>query len=261
MPRVEPATSTSLSGWVVISLRPSQAQASLRRAARKLGASVFALPTLVLQALDARDTLRDALRANLVIVTSPAAARHAHTQQYLRQKRGQAWLAVGEGTANVLRRIGLTNVHTPPQGNDSTALLAHPLLASIDEQAIGVITAPGGRDLVVPALRARGALPVRADVYSRTPAMIAPRRWRQLMALPDTAAVLASSVEALDNLWREAGDDERARLLGWPCIASSVRLQSHAHALGWPAPVLAASALPADLLAALVAHVATGRFR
>lgn len=261
MPRVKPATSTPLSGWVVISLRPSQAQASLRRAARKLGASVFALPTLVLQALDARDTLRDALHANLVIVTSPAAARHAHTQQYLRQKRDQAWLAVGDGTANVLRRIGLKNVHTPPQGNDSTALLAHPLLASIDQQSIGVITAPGGRDLIVPALRARGATPVRADVYLRTPATIAPRRWRQLMDVPKTAAVFASSEEALDNLWHAAGDDERARLLAWPCIASSPRLQARAQALGWPAPVLAASALPTDLVAALAAHVAAGRFR
>jgi uroporphyrinogen-III synthase len=261
MPRAKSATSTPLSGWVVISLRPSPAQASLRRAARKLGASVFALPTLVLQALDARDTLRDALRTNLVIVTSPAAARHAHTQQYLRQKRGQSWLAVGAGTANVLRRIGLTNVHTPPQGNDSSALLAHPLLASIDHQTIGVLTAPGGRDLIVPGLCARGAEPVRADVYSRSPATIAPRRWRQLMLVPKTAAVFVSSEEALDSLWRGAGDDERARLLGWPCIASSTRLQARAKTLGWAAPVLAASALPGDLLAALAAHVAAGRFR
>lgn len=261
MPRAKKTTSLPLRKWSVISLRPQEGVASLRRAARKFGASVFALPTLLLQTLDARDTVREALRCDVVIVTSPAAARHAHTQQYLRQKQRQSWFAVGAGTAAVLRRIGLRDVHTPPQGNDSSALLAHPLLLSIAGKRIGVITAPGGRDMIVPGLRARDAEVVRADVYVRTPATIATRRWRQLCELPTTAAVFASSEEALDALWRSAGVDERAWLQQRPCIVSSARLQARARTLGWPSPVLAGSALPADLFAALEAHVAADRFR
>jgi uroporphyrinogen-III synthase len=259
MPRAKNAS--PLREWWVISLRPREGVASLRRAAHKVGASVFALPTLSLQTSDAGDTLRDVLCCDIVIVTSPAAARHAHTQQYLRQKRRQAWLAVGAGTAAVLRRIGLRNVHTPPQGHDSDALLAHPSLASIGGLRIGVITAPGGRNAIVPGLRARGAEVVRADVYRRAAAAIAPRRWTQLRALPATTAVMASSEEALGNLWLAADAPMREHLRGLTCVVSSPRLQARAHALGWPAPVLAASALPADLIAALAAHVGGGRFR
>ncbi len=259
MPRAK--TAPSLRKWIIISLRPHAGLAALRRAARKHGASVFALPTLNTQSLDASDTLRDVLRCDLVIVTSPAAARHAHTLQYLPQKRPLAWFAVGAGTAAVLRRIGITDVHTPPQGNDSSALLAHPLLHSVAGKRIGVITAPGGRDLIVPELSARGAEVVRADVYRREPALITARRWRQLQQLPATTAVFASSEEGLTNLWNAADTSARARLLAWSCITSSERLQAQALRLGWPAPQRASSALPADLLAALAAHVAAGRFR
>jgi len=259
MPRAK--TATSLREWYVISLRPQEGLASLRRAARKHGATVFALPTLRLSPLDAHAQLSAALRADVVIVTSPAAARHAHSQRELRQKRRQTWFAVGAGTAAVLRRIGLHDVHTPAQGNDSAALLRHPLLADLRGKSIGVLTAPGGRDLIAAAVRARGGTLLRADVYRREPARVAAHRWQRLQALPATSVVFMSSAEALDNLWRAAATPERARLLHMACITSSPRLSARAAALGWPAPVLAASALPADMLAALAAHVALGRFR
>ncbi len=245
----------------MISLRPLAGLAALRRAARKHGASVFALPTLLTQALDASDTLRDVLRCDVVIVTSPAAAQHAHTLQYLPQKPAPAWFAVGAGTAAVLRRIGIDTVHTPPQGNDSSALLAHPLLQSVAGKRIGVITAPGGRNLIVPELIARGAKVVRADVYRRAPATISPRRWQQLQQLSAKSAIFVSSEEGLNNLWQAADAQAQERLLALPCITSSERLQAQALRLGWLTPQRAASALPVDMLAALAAHVARGSFR
>ncbi|HMB57138.1 MAG TPA: uroporphyrinogen-III synthase [Arenimonas sp.] len=259
MPRAK--TATSLHKWYVISLRPKDGHAVLRRVAHRLGARVFAVSTMRIETMDAGRQLQAALRTDIVLTTSPSAARSASAQHLLKARRGQRWLAIGTGTATVLRRMGIADVHTPEHGFDSESLLAHPWLATPKGLRIGVLTAPAGRDLIATTLRARGAEIFRADVYRRVAMTPSPRRLRQLRALPETAALLVSSGEALTTLWQALADDDRHALLRRPCVVSSARLAAQVEALGWPSPIIAASALPADLLAALAAHVGRGRFR
>ena len=115
-----------LAGCYVISLRPVGAHAPLRRAAAARGARVLALsPWRIETQADAatRRALQAALAADIVIATSPAAARAANALQALKRKRGQCWCAVGAGTAAALRRAGIDAVVSPSR-MDSEGLLA-----------------------------------------------------------------------------------------------------------------------------------------
>src|SRR5690606_3210293 len=160
----------------VISLRPVGGHAPMRRAAAAYGARVLALsPWRIEPRRDAgaRAALRQALRADIVLFTSPAAVRAAAALQRLHARRGQAWLAVGAGTAAALRRAGVAGVAAPAR-MDSEGLLALPALGAVRGRSIGLVTAPGGRNLIAPTLARRGARIVRAEVYARV--AVAPAR-------------------------------------------------------------------------------------
>lgn len=247
--------------WYVISLRPLGEHAAVRRAARQLGAATFAISTLQLQPLAAGNALRQALRCARVVVTSPAAARHAHDQVALSQRPGQQWFALGVGTAAALHRCGIARVLLPARGSDSEALLARPELQSLAGEEVALITAPGGRGLLARHLQARGAHLQLAEVYCRQPQPPRAARLRALQALPATSALLLTSSEAFAVLWQALDATARVRLRQFPCVTSSPRLRQQAQALGFSTVLQALDTRPASLLAALAAHVQARGFR
>lgn len=239
----------------MISLRPSGGHDGLRRAAARAGARLLALSPLRLRALPtpAREA---ALAAPLLVFTSPAAVRFAAP---LTPRPGQRCFAVGRGTALALQRVGYHDVHWPAQAQTSEGLLALPALQQLEGCEVGLVTAPGGRGLIAEALLSRGARLHRVDVYRREVRPLDARQRRRLAGLPPCSALLVSSGEALEALWAQLTDAERARLRRHPAVASSGRLQSRLQALGFATVWLAADAGPHSLLAALQAHVSAGR--
>ena len=128
--------------WYVISLRPRGEHAALRRAAARHGAGLIALSPWRLQLRDdaaARTALRAALAASRIVFTTPTAARAAHALQAFTPRRGQAWCAVGAGTAAALRRAGVQEVHAPAR-MDSEGLLSLPTLQDVSGHDIGLVT-------------------------------------------------------------------------------------------------------------------------
>lgn len=250
---VEPATLT-LSGCHVISLRPLGAHAPLRRAARRHGAGVVALSGLRIDLLDDAATttaLAVALQATKVVVTSPNAVRAAHALQPLPLREGQDWFAVGSGTAAALRRAGIDEVQAPTR-MDSEGLLALPGLQDLQGQALALLTAPGGRGLLQPALAARGARVKRVDLYRRTATTPAAMAVRRLLACPADRMWLAlSSAEALDSVLQRLPASAAAHLRSARVAAASTRLAEHARSQGFGSVVLATGPRPAQLLAAM----------
>lgn len=247
--------SRTSAGCYVISLRPAGQHAAIRRAAAARGLRTIALSPWRIALADDDDTrraLRDALAADVVIATSPAAARAAAQLHPLRARRGQRWCAVGAGTAAALRRAGITAVSAPTR-MDSDGLLALPALAALDGRVVGLLTAPGGRDRIAPALVARGARVLRADVYARAPLPPSPRSLAALRALDARPWLLLSSGEALQRLLACVPADVAARLRGARVVAASERLAGFAHAEGFADVVRAASPRPRDLVAAVQA--------
>jgi uroporphyrinogen-III synthase len=224
----------------------------VRRAARRHGATLLALSPWRLQPRDDSDTrnrLQQALQAEYVLFTSPAAVRFAHRLQPLNVIAGQTWLAVGGGTASALRRAGVADVRAPMR-MDSEGLLALPELHGIRDREIGLVTAPEGRDLLGTTLTERGARLLRADVYRREPIALAASALEALRYLSAPACLLLSSSGALAHFLEQLPVDLAVRLRETTVIAASARLMQHAHDTGFHDVVLAAGPRPAQMLSA-----------
>lgn len=243
----------ALAGCYVISLRPAGAHGGMRRAAARHGARVLALSPWALRRRNDEATcirLRMALESSIVVATSPEAVRAAAALQTLTTDAGAHWIAVGSGTARALRGAGIAHVDIPTR-MDSDGVLALPALGDVHGATIGLLTAPGGRDLIAPTLRARGATLHRADVYARVAIAPSSRSLATLRALhaygtPRWLAI--GSGGALDQLLAALDESDRIALRGARVVAASDRLATHADALGFHAPLVAGDARPRTLV-------------
>jgi uroporphyrinogen-III synthase len=138
-----------------------------------------------------------------------------------------------------------------PARSDSEGLLAMPELQALAGTAVGLVTAPGGRGLLAPALAARGAQVRRADVYQRLPPRFDRRHRARLQALGPDVALLLSSGEALAHFLHGLAPEAAGVLARARVVVASPRLAELARQAGARAPRVAASAAPADLVAAL----------
>lgn len=253
-----PETSTDpLRGCYVISLRPVDGHAAMRRAAATHGARVLALSPWRIDMRDdaaTRVALRDALSADAVVFASPAAVRAAAALRTLRPRRGQAWLAVGAGTAMALRRAGAPGAVFPSR-MDSEGLLALPELRDVRGKAVGLVTAPGGRGEIAKTLARRGAHVLRADVYARVPVAPSARAIAALRALRARPWLALGSGEALQCVLAALPADAAAALRCARVVAASERLAALARTLGFGAVRIAADARPRSLLDAAARRV------
>lgn len=238
--------------WYVISLRPRGGNGSLRRAAARHGAGLLALAPWKLETIDSmesRAALGQALAADRLMFTSPQAARSAAELRDLRVIPGQAWFAVGSGTAAALRRAGVADV-VFPERMDSEGLLALPGLQQLHGSTIGLVTAPGGRGTLLPALQARDAKVIRANVYRRVPVVPPPRALAAVQNLDAPAVLAVSSGEALQLTLHTLPAPVVGRLLSLPVVAASARLVERVHDAGFSTCRQARSARPADMMEA-----------
>ena len=237
---------------IVVSLRPANDHAAMRRAAAAHGLRVVALSPWRIAVRDdtaTRDALHAALTAGIVIVTSPAAARAAAVLAPLRARRGQVFYAIGGGTATTLRRMDIDEVCVPMR-MDSEGLLALPALRDVRDCDIGLITAPGGRNRIGPDLQARGARVHRADVYVREAIALSSASIARLRAFAGPLLLPVSSGEALSAALTAAPADIATRLRGAVVLAASERLAALARDAGCIDVRVAAGPRPAQLLAA-----------
>lgn len=239
-------------GWYVISLRPRGGHAGLRQAAARADAGLVALsPWRLALPADAatRHALGAALAADRVVFTSPVAVRAAAQLQPLRVRPGQVWCAVGAGTAAALRRAGVRDAQVPAR-MDSEGVLALPALQAVDGVEVGLVTAPGGRDLIAPALTGRGARIRRADVYRRDAVAPAPAAVAALCRIDAPTALALSSGEALRLVLATLPPEALAKLRQAQVLAASARLAALARECGFGDVVQARGPRPGQLVAA-----------
>lgn len=228
--------------------------AAMVRRVRVLGGTTLSLPGSSLRAIEdpkpARAAARGALRCDFVIFISPAAVRFA--AKLLPLRTHARVIAPGAGTAAALKRAGLKEVAFPERF-DSEGMLALPELQRVRGLSVGIVGAPGGRELLQKELAARGARVTLAHVYERVPARLNRRHFEQLLRSRSALYVPLSSVETLRHLLEALPQTARLKLLAGTAIASSTRLQRAAKDAGFAHVLRAASAHDADLIAAIVA--------
>jgi uroporphyrinogen-III synthase len=254
MTRSDSQHEAALAGSSVIVTRPGASASALVRLARARGAEVIRLPGLRIAVTDEADAARSALiaatSADLWIYTSPNAVR------FERQLAAAApvaerigVLAVGSGTQRALARHGIASI-APRGAQNSEGLLLDPILKDVQGKAIAIIDAPGGRDLLAPELRKRGAQVKRIAVYRRLPPRLQARHFSALAAAPRPWISLLSSSAILENLLDALPPELRLRWQQEALIVSSGRLALQARESGFTDVHEAKSALGADLLEA-----------
>jgi uroporphyrinogen-III synthase len=164
-------------------------------------------------------------------------------------------VAVGAGTARALHRNGVRQVVFPDRDQTSEGLLGLPLWQQT-RGTVGLVSAPGGRDLIEPALRARGLQVRRADVYRREPLPARPATLARLRRLTRVIVVITSA-EALDSVVAALGRPPP----GWKAVVSSARLQQIACAAGFAGVLRAAGPGGDALIECLRDHAKAERFR
>lgn len=237
--------------WYVVSLRPRGEHASMQHAADAYGAALIELSPWALHARDddaTRRALDAALDADAVIATSISAVRAAVALRPLHKVRAR-WIAIGAGTAQALHDAGAGRVETPATRMDSDGVLALPILHAGHVHRIGLVTAPGGRDALQPALHARGLQVARADVYERVVIDLDPGTLDRIRTLDAPAALAVSSSGALLSVLERVDGATREHLTRMQMLAASERIAALARARGCIDVAVAASARPHDLLA------------
>jgi len=256
-------TETKPPGWTLISLRPRGQHAALRRAARAAGGTVLGLSPWALQARSdagARADLAQALAADRVVFSSPAAVHAAARLAPLGGPHPGQWLAVGSGTAAVLAQYGAPAVQAPAR-MDSEGLLALPALQQLHGLRAGLVTAPGGRGIIAETLEQRGAQLLRADVYARHRLRLPPRSLQRLRGMARPWVLAVSSGEALAELLAQLPADLQAAVREAIVAAASERLGHQAAAAGFATVHIAPGPLPTQMVAAahaaLITHAST----
>lgn len=259
MNRIPLSMSASLSACTVICLRPAAQQAAVRRWVLRAGGGFIALPGMRLAAMadseQAREDLRAALRCEAVIFTSPAAVQFANRLLSLAANPPARAFAIGEGTAKALRRVGIAAMAPTGANMHGEGVLALPQVRALRESA-GVVTAPGGREVIAPELQRRGLAVRIAHVYRRLPPRL---QARSLLALRQSApprAVLISSAEAIGNLADALAPQDFTLLRDAIAVVSSARLEALARELRFAHVLRAENAAPERMLQTLIVAIA-----
>ncbi|MDR1076028.1 MAG: uroporphyrinogen-III synthase [Xanthomonadaceae bacterium] len=243
--------------WCLISLRPAGEHAPIRRAAARVGVPVLALSPWRLRLHDDPETrarLDEALNAPCVLFTSPAAVKAMLALAPVLPDSPRHGLAVGAGTAAAMRRAGIALTRSPER-MDSEGLLTMPELRRA--MAVGLVTAPGGRGVIVSELARRGVPVIRADIYERIPIAFSAAALAKLRSWAGRTCIALSSGEALRLLMRQLADEDAALLRQGAAAAASDRLADMAREHGFTRIVRAIGPRPGQLIAAARQIMAT----
>lgn len=247
-----------LTGVHVLCLRPAPDNRALAARLRREGASVRHIAPWRIEWPEGAEQvvrLRAALGSEQCIFTSPNAVRAAANLADLADMRARAW-SLGAGTAAELRRRGVRGVGHPERRANSEGLLELPVWRQAPA-TVGLVTAPGGRDLIEPGLRARGWQVRRVEVYRRRAVAVDGALRTRVRATPPPRVLVLTSAEA----WRNLRDAFGGSLGGWSVLVSSERLADLARSEGAPSVVRADDATPASLHHGLRRHALRTGFR
>jgi len=233
-------TSGPLDGVSTLVTRPRHQADNLCAQLSAAGADVVRFPVLEIVPLAPTPVLEAGLdridEQQLLVFTSVNAVTmlmELLASRGRRFPRSVLCAAVGVSTGEALERAGAGEVLIAPPPCNSEALLALPQLQDLRGTAAMLITGEGGRGLLEPSLRGRGAEITRLDVYRRVLPDTDPAILRSWLQRTQPCIVLITSVDALDNLLQLAGKDWRERLLERDLVTIAPRIAEAAGQRGW----------------------------
>jgi len=250
-----------VTGWRLLLTRPAEEAAAVAQALTAAGIHSASLPLLQIEPLPISEPMRTqvlnlAQYCAVIVISKPAARLGLDLiDQYWPQPPIQRWFSVGAATAAILEDYGL-RVYTPPQGDDSEALLALPALADALAQPypkVLILRGEGGREWLAEHLRERGATVDYLQLYRRCLPDYPPMALYQRVTAERLNALVVSSGQGFEHLQQLAGE-HWPQLAGLPLFVPSPRVAAQAQAAGARHVVDCRGASTEALLAALQEH-------
>lgn len=247
----------------IVVTRPARQADQLIRRLGAAGARVIHYPVIAIEPLPSagENTSGGLTGFDIVIFISRNAVLHG-LPQLTRNGillSGLRVAAVGRGTAEQLQQQGVTVDICPASGNSSEHLLAEPALRDVQDSRILIVRGVGGRELLATELRRRGAHIHYLECYRRElPAhdsTVLSKAWRA----GGIDAVIVTSAESLQNLYRMVASDDLPRLNRTPLFVVSLTMAELSAKLGYQQqPVVMTSARDDDVLQALEQYCRAG---
>jgi uroporphyrinogen-III synthase len=227
--------SGALRGAGILITRPARQAGGFAQKVAALGGSPVIFPAIViLPPNDARDLARihaELDRYDVAVFVSANAVEYGATDRS-RWPSKLAAFAPGPGTADALVAAGVDGVRVPQTTFDSEGLLALPELTSVAGKRVIVFRGEGGRDMLVDALRERGAHVDTVACYRRSAPTSGASGLDEAFARRRVDAITITSSEGLDNLWRIVAPATRDAWRVRPTFAPHPRIAAHGRELG-----------------------------
>lgn len=222
-----------LAGLGVVITRPRKAAEAIAAELSAAGARPILFPALEIVEVSDPTPLEAALahlpRAAIAIFVSANAVEKGLEAARRRGPwpPGTRVAAVGELTAEALRRAGFAGVIVPAERFDSDALLERPELQAVEGKPIIVFRGEGGRERLKEVLEVRGARVTYAECYRRERPEADPAPLLEAWARGEVDVVGALSAETLENFVAMIGPEGRARLAATTLVVPHEAIAAH----------------------------------
>jgi uroporphyrinogen-III synthase len=224
-----------LTGLKIVITRPRDQAVQLAQRVTQAGGSPLMFPLLDITAVQDKQTLNEQVsrlaQFDLAIFISPNAVNYgiAAIREAGKLPPQLKIATVGQGSAKILRELGVANVIVPTERFDSEGLLALPELQNVAGWCVMIFRGDGGRELLGDTLKARGALVEYAACYQRSK----PQQDTGLLLDANPDAITVTSSEALGYLWQMLDSKTQQEIRDTPLFVPHERIAELALRQGW----------------------------
>ncbi|MCE0493558.1 uroporphyrinogen-III synthase [Vibrio salinus] len=238
----------------VLITRPSLQGKELCSLLNSAGISTQYQPLIEFQPTETIPDLKQTLyQADIIIAVSQPAVRYFHQQlvkNSLFWPQTSRYLAIGQKTARLLRKLSQQQVDYPSHG-DSEHLLSHPSLLNVREQNIVILRGNGGREFLAEQLLQQGAHVKYCESYRRKfiPFEASDKvvQWQK----QNVSHVVFTSEEQLRFFVNQITKENRLWMLNLHIFVPSQRIAQVAKEIGFQNTIVVGSANNFDLVAAI----------
>ena len=233
-----------LAGINVLVTRPVHQAKNLAEGIQAMGGYSILFPVLEITGLKDTQPLLGLIARldefDMAIFVSPNAVNKAmHLIQASRTLPSNMRIAVvGKGSANALKRLGVTDIIVPTGRYDSEALLDQNELRQMKNKHVVIFRGNGGRRLLGDTLIERGAILEYAECYHRGKPNVDTDSLLTAWSDQNLNAVTITSSEGLHNLFDMIGSLGQQLLKMTPLFTAHERIAQKARDLGLTKVVL-----------------------
>ncbi len=255
-------------GLRALQVRPEQGEDHFARQLVAVGATLYHCPVMRIQSF-VEKTESDAFRSEIkhiksqilefdryqiaIFVSRTAALLGLEwlSRYWTKLPAGVRYYAVGKSTAELLREKGV-QAEVPVLSSNSEGVLALPSLQSVAGEQVLIFSGEGGRTFLADQLRDRSATVDQCALYRRESTDEYSKQITALLVGDKVDVVIVHSGELLGYLLNNVPESSRSILMALPLLVPGERVAQLAKNYGFQNVLCADSALPEDMVSALL---------